>query len=74
MVQGFLFNRIKAEPAGAAVGGQNHLAVDILTHKTESPLAFTQGAQARAKMALQAAIIGFIPITTQIQHKFRIFF
>ena len=40
MVKGFFFNRIKAEPAGAAIGGQHYLAVDILTHKTKSPLAF----------------------------------
>jgi len=68
MIQGFLFDRIEAEPAGAAIGGQNHPVVNIPAHKTKSPLTFTQGAQAPTKMALQTAIIGFIPITPKVRH------
>jgi hypothetical protein len=40
MVKGFLFNGIKAEPAGTSVGGQDHLALDVLAHKTKPTLAF----------------------------------
>jgi hypothetical protein len=66
MVQGLLFNRVKAKPAGTAIRGQDQLIINILTHKTKSPLARAQGAKARAKMALKTAIIGFIPITTLV--------
>ena len=40
MIQWFFFDRVDAKSATATIGGQNHLAMDILAYKTKSPLAF----------------------------------
>src|SRR3989338_6451820 len=48
MVERFFFDRINAEAAASAVGGEDQPAADVLADKTKPPLAFAQMAIAGA--------------------------
>ena len=62
MVQRLLFDRIDAEAGAAAVGGRDHLTVEILPHEAEASLAGKQAATAGAEVALEAfGVVGVAP-------------
>ena len=51
MIQWFLFDRIDAETGTFSIGGEDHLAVDILADKAERSLTIAHFAVSRAKVA-----------------------
>ena len=63
MVERFFFDGIDAKAGGAAIGRQNDLVVLTHTDKAESPLAVMQAAIARTDVALDAAIVEFMPVS-----------
>src|SRR6185295_14646848 len=64
LVERLLLHRVDAEPRGAAVGGEVHLAAFHLAHETETALAFVQLAVARAQVALDATVRKRVPPPT----------
>jgi hypothetical protein len=54
MIERLLFDRIDAKTGGAAVGGEHHLAADILANEAGAALAFVQLAIAWTEIALNA--------------------
>src|SRR5262249_29167967 len=61
MMERFLFDRIDAETARAAVGGQHHAVADALPHEAHAALAVLQLAIAWTRVAMDAASIGAMP-------------
>ncbi len=63
MVERFFLDRVYTEAAGAPIGGEHDAVALAFTHKTYALLAIVQFAKTRAQVALQAAIIDFVPVT-----------
>ena len=63
MVQRFFLDRVDAESAGAAVGGQNQLIPAAGADETKSSLAGPQATEPRAQIALQPAVADAVPVT-----------
>ncbi len=55
MAERFLFNRIDAEAAAAAIGGQNQLVIHVGSHKAEAAPATGNVTTSRTKRADQLA-------------------
>ena len=62
MVEWFFFNRINTKTAGTAIGGQHNLIIFPGTHETQPPLTFLEMTESWADIALNAAILEFMPI------------
>ena len=58
VVQRFLLDRIDAESRGAAVGGEHDPVVLPAAHEAQAALALVELAEARADVALNAAVEG----------------
>ena len=63
MVERFLLNRIDAESGRASIGGEDELAVLVGSDETEAPLTGAQAAFSGAEVALDATILGSMPIS-----------
>jgi hypothetical protein len=61
VVERLLLYRVDAETRAAAVGGEKHLAALHGAHEAGRALAFVQLAVARAEVALDAAVVQFVP-------------
>jgi hypothetical protein len=66
MVKGFFFNRVDAEPAGAAISRQEDLVFFAGTDKTHSPLLLLKLAEPWAEIALYTAILQPMPVFGRI--------
>lgn len=62
MVERLLFNRVDAESAGTAIGREHDLVVLARPNEAQPALPLAQFAEARANIALNAAVIDFVPI------------
>jgi hypothetical protein len=56
-----LFDGVDAEACTPAVGGQNHLAVDILADEAKTPVTIFEGAATWAQVADDASIVLAMP-------------
>jgi len=63
MIEWLFLDRIDAEAARAAVGGQDDLVIASAAHETQAALAVTQFAKTRAQVALQSTIVESVPVT-----------
>ncbi|MPM48978.1 hypothetical protein SDC9_95705 [bioreactor metagenome] len=63
MVERFLLNRIDAESGRASIGGEDELTVLVGSDETEAPLTGAQAAFSGAEVALDATILGSMPIS-----------
>ena len=61
MRQRFFLDWVDAKTRRAAIGGEDHLTALHLAHEAGAALAFVQLAVARAQVALDAAIVEFVP-------------
>ena len=68
MMQRFLFNRIDAEPARAAIGREHNAMVLPRSDETEALLPFVQLAITRAEIALDASVLKLMPIFRRRVH------
>jgi hypothetical protein len=62
VVQGFFFDRVDTETAGATIADQFNLIVKPLAHIAQTPLAFLQPAVARTEVTLQLSITELVPV------------
>src|SRR5581483_6362032 len=62
MIERFFLDRIDAEAARAAVGGQYDTVVVVRAHETEPALARMQLAIARTDIALDAPVVELVPV------------
>ncbi|MCH9023123.1 MAG: hypothetical protein IID32_10225 [Planctomycetes bacterium] len=69
MVERFFFDGIDAKAGRAAIGCQDDLVVLTHTDKAESPLAVMQATIARTDVALDAAIVEFMPVSAGEIHE-----
>jgi hypothetical protein len=66
VIQGFLLDRVDAKSGRTAVSSQHHLVAGPLAHKARSALAFVQAAVAWTQVALDAAVVDFVPPTGRV--------
>ena len=64
VVERLLLDRVDAESAGAAVGGEHHLVVDPAPDEAQATLTLAQPAGARADVALHPAVLERVPVPT----------
>jgi len=62
MVEWFFFNGVNTKTAGTSIGGQHNLVIFPGAHETQPPLAFLEMTESWADVALDAAILEFMPI------------
>src|ERR1700730_4170442 len=62
MIERLLLDGIDAEAAGPPVGGEHDPAVLASAHEAETALALLQLAEARAEIALDAAVFERVPV------------
>jgi hypothetical protein len=63
VIQRFLFDGINAITAGAAIGGEYNLVIQVLPHKAQSALVRVQFAEAWTEVALYPAIFQRVPVS-----------
>jgi hypothetical protein len=61
MVERFLFDRIDAESATAAIRGQHNLVTQALSNKAEAALALVQLTKTRTQAAFQSSVRQGVP-------------
>ena len=71
MVERLFLDRVDAESCAATEGGQHHLAVQILPHKTEPAITFLHLARAGAKIANDTITI-LVPPSAGLEKAFLI--
>src|SRR5262249_17748628 len=64
VVQRLLLDGVDAEATGAAVGGQHDLIVLAGADEAEAALPLVQLAVTRAQVALDAAVVGAVPVAS----------
>ena len=62
VIERLLLDRIHAESAGSPVGRQDNLTVLTGADETEAALTFPKGAEARADVALDPAVLEPVPV------------
>lgn len=62
MIQRFLFDRVDAKAAGAAIGDELDFIVEALAYVTQPALPLAKMAVAWAQVALQAPIVEAMPV------------
>ena len=62
MVEWLLFDRVDAKAGRPAVGSEHDRVVLPRAHEAETALAFMQLAEARAEIALDAAVVQRVPV------------
>ena len=62
MGERLLLDRVDAEARGAAIGGEDDAIVAPGAHEAQAALALVQLAQARADVALHAAVVEPMPV------------
>ena len=65
VVQRLLLDGVDAEAAGAAVGRENHFAVQAAADEAQPTLALAKPAEARAQIALHAAVVELMPVASR---------
>ena len=61
MIEWFFFDRVDAEAAGAAIGGQNEFIAGSGADKTKPPLPFMKTAKSGTQVTLQPAVVERVP-------------
>ena len=64
-MQWFLFDRIDAEPARPSIRGEDNLIVLPSPHEAKAWLAFLEGAEPRAEITLNTAVIQPMPVLSR---------
>src|SRR5690606_26663961 len=67
VIERLLLDGIDAKARRAAIGGEHHLATDVLAHVAKGPLSLGQPAVAGTELAQDAAVPGVGPVAADIR-------
>jgi hypothetical protein len=68
VIQRLFFYRINAKSAGASIRCEDYLVFFSLANKTKPPLSIVQPALPWANVALNSAVIQFLPVSPRMIH------
>ena len=73
MIKRFFLDGIDAKTAGSTIGSQDDFVIPTGSDETEPVLAFSEPAEARAEVTLQATIIELMPVPSGNRANVRFF-